>query len=240
MKIIIVRHADPDYEHDSLTAQGKIEAEYLSERLLKENPKAVYVSPYGRAQETASYYLKKTGKTAKTVDFIREFLAPVYFEDGTESYCWDLYPEYLNNNPDLFDINKWQSHPMITSGKLIEEYKRVTEGFDTILADHGYKRDGLIYQTDNANEDTIMFFCHFGVECIILSHLINIPPISLLHGFCCAPSGVTELYTEEREKGKVYFRCTVFGDTSHLYIKNTEPSFAARFCETYDNKEQRH
>ena len=33
MKILIVRHADPDYERDSLTPQGEIEAELLSERL---------------------------------------------------------------------------------------------------------------------------------------------------------------------------------------------------------------
>ena len=27
MKLIIVRHGDPDYEHDSLTETGKIEAQ---------------------------------------------------------------------------------------------------------------------------------------------------------------------------------------------------------------------
>ena len=31
-----------------------------------------------------------------------------------------------------------------------------------------------------------------------------------------------------------------FGDISHLYAHQEPPSFAARFCETYDNKEQRH
>ena len=40
MKILIVRHGDPDYENDCLTEQGKIEVELLSERM--KNVKADY------------------------------------------------------------------------------------------------------------------------------------------------------------------------------------------------------
>ena len=35
MKLLIVRHADPDYTIDSLTSKGWREAELLSERLSK-------------------------------------------------------------------------------------------------------------------------------------------------------------------------------------------------------------
>ena len=35
MKLLIVRHGDPDYDIDSLTEKGWKEAEYLSERLSK-------------------------------------------------------------------------------------------------------------------------------------------------------------------------------------------------------------
>ena len=31
-----------------------------------------------------------------------------------------------------------------------------------------------------------------------------------------------------------------FGDISHLYANNEPPAFAARFCECYDNKDERH
>ena len=240
MKIMFIRHADPDYSIDGLTDKGKREAELLSKKLLEENPKEIYVSPLGRAQLTAKYYLELSGRKAQTKDWLREFLAPVYFKDGTEGYMWDLYPEFLDNNRDLFEINNWKNNPLIKSGKVIEEYKRVTDGLDEILHLNGYKRNGYIYEAEKSNEDTLMFFCHFGVECIMLSHLLNIPPVSLLHGFCCAPSSVTVLYTEERVKGKAYFRCNSLGDTTHLYIAKEEPSFAARFCETYDNKAQRH
>ena len=36
MRLLIVRHGDPDYDHDSLTEKGFREAELLSEKLKKE------------------------------------------------------------------------------------------------------------------------------------------------------------------------------------------------------------
>lgn len=53
MKILIIRHGDPNYTLDSLTRKGKREANLLKKRLLKESPVAVYVSTMGRAKKTA-------------------------------------------------------------------------------------------------------------------------------------------------------------------------------------------
>ena len=54
MRLLIIRHGDPDYEQDSLTPKGWCEAELLSERISKMNIKDFYVSPLGRAKATAS------------------------------------------------------------------------------------------------------------------------------------------------------------------------------------------
>lgn len=59
MKLVIVRHGDPDYSIDSLTEKGWKEVEYLSERLAKLDVKEFYVSPLGRARDTMLSYLKK-------------------------------------------------------------------------------------------------------------------------------------------------------------------------------------
>jgi probable phosphoglycerate mutase len=64
--------------------------------------------------------------------------------------------------------------------------------------------------------------------------------MQLWHGTCAAPSSVTTLVTEERRKGVAYFRMSSFGDISHLYAGGEGPSFAARFCEAYDNVNERH
>jgi probable phosphoglycerate mutase len=60
------------------------------------------------------------------------------------------------------------------------------------------------------------------------------------HGTAAAPTSVTTLNTEERRRGFAYFRMASFGDVSHLYAAGEQPSFACRFCETFDNADQRH
>jgi probable phosphoglycerate mutase len=93
---------------------------------------------------------------------------------------------------------------------------------------------------ERRNEDTIVLVCHFGLESVLLSHLLQVSPMVLWHGTCAAPSSVTTLVTEERQEGIASFRMSAFGDVSHLYADGQEPAFAARFCETYANTEQRH
>lgn len=116
----------------------------------------------------------------------------------------------------------------------------MTGSLDELLAAHGYRRQGEIYRAERPNTDTVVLFCHFGVECVLLSRMLNLSPMVLWHGFCAAPSSVTTLITEERREGEAYFRLGAFGDTSHLYAGGREPSFAARFCEMYSLTDQRH
>ena len=82
MRLIIVRHAEPDYSIDSLTQKGFKEAELLSERLSKLDVKACYCSPLGRAQDTSKPTLKKLGMTAKTLDWLREFEGKIIDEEN--------------------------------------------------------------------------------------------------------------------------------------------------------------
>lgn len=53
MKLLIVRHGDPDYSIDSLTPKGWHEAELLKNRLTKLDVAAFYCSPLGRAKDTS-------------------------------------------------------------------------------------------------------------------------------------------------------------------------------------------
>ena len=58
MKIIIARHAEPDYIHDTITEKGKKEAALLAKRLSQIKIDEIYVSPLGRAKDTAAYTLQ--------------------------------------------------------------------------------------------------------------------------------------------------------------------------------------
>ena len=123
---------------------------------------------------------------------------------------------------------------------LVPVYDYVTENFDKLLEQYGYVRDGVHYRVVKESRETITLFCHFGVSCVIMSHLWNISPFILWHSLALAPTSVTEIVTEEREKGTAYFRGLRVGDLSHLYKGKEPPSFAERFCETYGSTEERH
>ena len=58
MKLLFIRHGDPDYTIDSLTEKGWKEAEFLSEKIAALDVRDFYVSPLGRAKDTASYRMQ--------------------------------------------------------------------------------------------------------------------------------------------------------------------------------------
>ena len=94
---------------------------------------------------------------------------------------------------------------------------------------------GFSIARSEPNEDTLVFFCHLGLGCALMSHLMNCSPMVLWQGTAIAPSSVSVLNTEERRPGIAVFRAASIGDVSHLYAAGLAPSFAARFCETYGN-----
>lgn len=241
MKLLIIRHGDPDYAADSVTEKGAREVEMLAERLSRLDIHTFYVSPLGRAQRTAAPALQRLHKEPVTLPWLREFQAPVQDpETGRQRNPWDFKPAYWTQDSRFYDASLWTQTPVMQTGDVASEAQRVYQGLDDVLAQHGYRRNGLYYEATAANTTTIAFVCHFGVECVMLSHLMNVSPMPLWHHFCALPSSVTTLVTEEREKGVAVFRCLSFGDLSHLYAHGEEPSFAARFCEVYDDFSQRH
>lgn len=240
LKILIVRHGDPDYSIDSLTEKGWREAKYLSEKLEKMQIDEFFVSPLGRAKDTASFTLKKYKKEATECDWLHEFQSKIRRPDrnGGKIISWDWLPQDWNKEPLFFDKDRWFEPEVMAESTVKEEYDWVTQNFDKVLEKNGYKREGNYYRVVEPNRKVLCFVCHFGLGSVLLSHLLNISPMQVWHGFCAAPSSVTTLTTEERRKGIAAFRMSSFGDISHLYANDEEPAFAARFCEVYDCDER--
>ena len=256
MKLIIIRHGEPDYENDSLTEKGKREAALLAERAVSWNVKDIYVSSLGRARETASYTLKKLGREAtKVCDWMQEFYYPVTDPvTGRYGVPWDFTPEYLTSEPLFYDKDRWfEAEVYKQAPEIPGAYKNVCEEFDRLLSGYGYKRvesdprpdlhiegkahTGGYYDVsavaDPDNDEVIVFFCHLGLECVILSHLLGISPVLLWHGICLAPTSVTILNPEMQIKDKAWFRAQVIGDTSHLYVAGEPVSRAGAFSTVF-------
>ena len=259
MRILIIRHADPDYSIDSLTPAGWKEAEALAAHSPDLRIDDCYVSPLGRARATASLTLEKLGKTAEVCDWLQEFpvkldlnqaspaLRAAYndtkrAEDGSllPRITWDMLPSYYSLHPEYMDPESWRDSEAACCSDIVPLYNHVTQRFDELLARCGYVREGRHYRVEAPDSRTIALFCHFGVGCVLLSHLMNCSPFLLWHGMCLAPASVTEIYSEERERGIARFRMLRAGDTTHLTRAGLAPSFSARFCECYDNEEERH
>ena len=260
MKLLFIRHADPDYEHDTITEKGKIEAGLLANIVGSFGIDDVYQSPLGRAQDTARYCLDVLGKDAVTLDWLREF--PAEFDAGKSESArmayanelkkdpesggyqkrivWDILPSYFANHPELFDVNSWRESEIVKASDMLPKYDYVISSFDRFLEDNGYRREGLIYRAEQGNDKVIALFCHFGITAVLLSRLWNVSPFVTMQFLATAPTSVTEVVTEERQKGFVSFRTLRVGDITHLNIGGEKPSFSGRFCEKFENEHERH
>lgn len=235
MKLIIIRHGDPIYETDSLTEKGQKEALLVADRMRKENISAVYCSPLGRARLTAKPTLDGISVKAEYVEWLQEFdyskIDLPYLNE--KHHCWDIMPDFISENPDIYLTDKWKNVDFIKCNDIAKYYDKVCADFDSMLAKHGYTRNGCCYKAERPNHDTVVLFCHFGVTAVLVSHLLSCSPYSILQNCVTLPTSVTTFFTEERNKGTAIFRCCGFGDISHLYAANEPAAFSGRFCECF-------
>lgn len=241
MRIILIRHGDPDYANDSLTEKGVREAKLLADRIASwENITEFYCSPLGRAKKTASYSLEKIGRSAVIYEWLKEFSYYVDNPDtGEHDVPWDFMPHYWTEINEMYDKENWKRTEIYRSNPdLVPAYEEVCRKFDELLSSYGYTRCHNYYQTTHKetpdkHDHTIVIFCHLGISFVMLSHLLGISPAILFHGFFVAPTSVTILAAEERIPGKAYFRAQVVGDTLHLQQGNEPISEAGYFSDVF-------
>ncbi len=232
MKLIFIRHGEPDYAADSLTEKGWREAHLLADRVCRWDVAKFYCSPLGRAQDTARETLERLGRTAETLEWLQEFAIGAYDPGRTATRVipWDYFPEYWTQNPNFYDKDRWTEAECYDPRHVKDCYDHVTAEFDALLLRHGYRREGGLYRVERPNTDTLVFFCHLGAQFVLLSHLLGISPVLLWQGAYVHPTSVTAVSSEERVKGAAVFRIKCIGDTSHLYVAG-EPASNAGFFE---------
>lgn len=247
MRIIFVRHGEPDYEKDSLTQKGWREAALLAERISKWEVTDFYCSPLGRAKATASCTLEKMNRSAVTLDWVREFSYPIHNPiTGERSVPWDFVPSFWSSAPLMLDKQHWTAAEVMKQNPDIPlKYQEVCTKLDEFLAAYGYIRENNFYRMPDKKEvfissteaeeahrkkeePVIVIFCHLGAICIMLSHLLNIPFPLLVHGFFLPTTSLTILASEERWSNEAYFRVQAMGDVSHL-LTNGEPVSSAGY-----------
>lgn len=177
MRIIIVRHGEPDYEHDCLTEKGRREAEVAAKRLLHEGIETVYSSSMGRAYETAQAFTKLSGiDTIHKLDFMRE----IQFGFGEALYGsgnpWDETDRMATDGEEILDLN-WKEAPFYSTNIATSDVDRVAKGTDEWMLSLGYRREGQYYRNIREDKDqhTVALFCHGGSGTAMLSRILNLP-----------------------------------------------------------------
>lgn len=218
MRLYIVRHADPDYENDNITEDGRAEAQALSGRLAAEKIDHYYCSPLGRARATADYTAQATGKRYQLLEWAREIPNPmITLEPYGRMATWDIPGEMLFDGRPAAEGEGWWDTRLVEGARLRSVYGELVAHSDQFLSGFGYNRRGQRYEITKENREKVVVFCHNGFALTWLSHLLRLPTMLTWSGFWLPPTSVTTILFEERSSSWAVPRCIGLADTSHLY-----------------------
>ena len=217
MEVLLIRHADPDYANDTLTARGHEEAEALAESLRGVPIDDIYVSPMGRAQATMSYTAHVHRKKPVTLDWLHEL-------DGNfdgRRWSWNVPGAEALDCPSLPGHYDWAE--LVAYGPHMQgAHEALGMEFDALIERYGYVKEGLRYRVAKPLDKTLACFCHAGVILSLISHLLNWPlPLVYAH-VSYDPTGVTRLAWIEHD-GYAVPRAKTINDLSHLHRIAAQP-----------------
>ena len=244
MRLIFIRHGEPNYEKDCLTENGVRQAECTADRLVGENVDAspsgsrwtrrsipsclniseVYASPMGRAKQTASFTAQRLGKDIKVLDFMHE----IDWGDagdthlGYDGHPWTLAYKLLSGEPGYVGSNDWDSHPFFRDNICMRYYRDISEKIDEFLSGYGLTRSNDMYVTDGCPDTDIALFAHGGSGAVVLSHVLNLPFPFVLTSMPFGVCSVTVIEFVPQEDRIVLPRLELFNDMGHLESVRTE------------------
>lgn len=215
MRLIMVRHGDPNYEHDCLTAKGHQQAAAVAERLAGEGITAIYSSPMGRARQTASYTEKRLGLTATVLDFMHEITwgGPGLPDNG---HPWTLGDRMMTEITDTAPLTDWRHHPYFRGNAAVDNYDMVTRAFDRVLETLGYRHTDMRFLCTAPAEQTVALFSHGGSGACVIAHLLALPFPYLTSAMTYDFTSVTVLNFPSRPGEYVFPRLELFNDVHHL------------------------
>lgn len=218
MRLLIIRHADPDYPNKTITPAGHLEAQALAKRLAVQGLDRVYCSPLGRAIHTMRYTAEALGMPHAIEEWTQEIGGWRVDQDPLGACAsWDVHGEIVRAQKPYSTQDDWYHRPPFDAPVFKEYYTRLQTHSDEFLTRHGYEREGGRYRPVRPNRERIAVFCHGGFGLTWLAHLLEVPVPIMWVSFFLPPSSVTTILFDERTKQWAVPRCIGLGDISHLY-----------------------
>jgi broad specificity phosphatase PhoE len=209
MEMLLVRHGDPDYANDTLTERGLREARALAQGLREVRIDRIYTSPLGRALATVAPTAEEKGLEPAVLDWLRERgikRGPVYL--------WEAPGSMFLERPALPGPDDWHL-PEGAMPEGAEQAARVQAGFDALMGELGYLREGHGYRVVQPSEERVALFCHKGVILTMLADMLHWALPMVFVSVHIHPTGVTRLEMVE-EGAFAYWKALAINDRSHL------------------------
>ena len=181
-EVVLVRHAQPDWEpdgravdHPALTCLGREQSRRTAAALEAEHFDHLYVSPLRRALETAEPIAEALGMEARQVAWLGELRLPK-MEGKTTEEVQEFFGEARARDLEL----QWTGMPGGESFRHF--YERVSSGIEDLLTEthwmqvHFNSGHRLWHVPDV--EERFLIVAHEGTNAVILSHLLGIEPVS--------------------------------------------------------------
>jgi broad specificity phosphatase PhoE len=223
MHLYLIRHADPDYEADSLTPRGFKEADALARRMIAAGVTHVYASTARRALLTAKPMAEGLTLPVIAHDWLLEPGHLRVRQDGIDYTMWDIYGETVRAFDAPLTQMTWPRIPPFDAPEVAEMWKGFRERADALIASHGYERQGCRYRIRRSSGDRVAIVSHNGTVLLFLAHLLELPLPLVWCGFFAWPSSVTVIHLEEHSSAWAVPRALHVADVSHLYAAGLEP-----------------
>lgn len=220
MRIIFVRHGDPNYGEDRLTSLGHLQAEAAGKRLAGEKVEKIYTSPRGRAVQTAEHIAECLNYPKEDITVL-PFMTEISWgaTEGEELYLkghpWYLVDHMIENGKSIID-GTWREDDFFKRNKATAICESVGKEFDAFLVGLGFCREGDYYRITEENEDTVLLTSHGGSSSAVLAHIFNMPLPFVLNFIHPEMTAITVI-AFAGEKGKLTApRVEILHDARHI------------------------
>lgn len=229
-----IRHGEPIYDPDCLTPHGQLEAEALSERLVKTGLDKIYASTSNRAIQTALPTCERLGMEPELLDFANEhhtWCQMTAEKDDHSGRTWLFHhPRMIElfTDKSIRDLgDRWFEHPDLIEGRYGEGVERVYDEGDKFLQSLGYEHIRYTgkYRITEKNDRRVALFAHQGFGLLFLSCLLDIPYPQFCTHFDMCHTGVTVIDFSDNRKGKCIPKVLTLSSDSHLYSKGVESNY---------------
>ncbi len=223
MRLIFVRHGEPNYEMDCLTPTGREQAAAAARRLAGEGITSVYSSTNGRARETAEFTAKPLGLSVTQLDYMHEISwgGPGIPENG---HPWTLSDWLLDREGFDFAARDWQRHPYFAENAALRYYRMIAGKIDGFMLEHGYRHEGGRYFCRGGKDETVALFGHGGSGACALAHLMALPFPYIASVMTFDYTSVSILEFPAREGEYVHPRLALFNDAAHIRRQGGAPA----------------